>query len=227
MDQVSFHISFGARVVLYCTALALLISFPKMRGKAWLISYLGLDFMLSVSWYVLYLLFRSQSFSDVTFTSWDSVIQVIGFVAFAILVGFVFAQKPVAGSYIPLGKILFSFKGRITRLAYWIPCVTLSAVNFAIWFIVAGVIKEHHETTLPLLVVLLLWVIIDCWVGLAVQVKRWHDRDKSGWMVLINLIPVVGWIWSLVELGFLKGTSGPNQYGDDPLRPTVPVGENA
>jgi Protein of unknown function (DUF805) len=49
------------------------------------------------------------------------------------------------------------------------------------------------------------------------QVKRWHDRGKSGWMVLINLIPLIGWVWTLVELGLLEGTLGPNQYGEDPL----------
>ena len=49
------------------------------------------------------------------------------------------------------------------------------------------------------------------------QVKRWHDRGKSGWWVLIALIPLVGPIWAIIETGFLPGTSGPNEYGPDPL----------
>ncbi|MFT6862889.1 MAG: uncharacterized membrane protein YhaH (DUF805 family), partial [Akkermansiaceae bacterium] len=55
------------------------------------------------------------------------------------------------------------------------------------------------------------------WMGLALQGKRWHDRGKSGWMILVNFIPLVGGIWALVECGFLSGTPGPNQYGPDPL----------
>ena len=50
-----------------------------------------------------------------------------------------------------------------------------------------------------------------------VYIKRWHDRDKSGWWMLIVLIPLVGLIWFLVELGFLPGTPGPNRFGPPPL----------
>jgi uncharacterized membrane protein YhaH (DUF805 family) len=48
------------------------------------------------------------------------------------------------------------------------------------------------------------------------NVRRWHDRNKSGWMVLINLIPIVGGLWSFLELGFLPGTKWVNEYGPDP-----------
>ena len=54
------------------------------------------------------------------------------------------------------------------------------------------------------------------WMSLALQVKRWHDRDKSGTWVFINLIPFIGWIWSLIECGFLDGTPGPNRFGPSP-----------
>ena len=54
------------------------------------------------------------------------------------------------------------------------------------------------------------------WVDLAVSVKRWHDRDKSGWMLLIGLIPLVGLVWTLIECGFLDGERGPNQFGESP-----------
>ncbi len=49
--------------------------------------------------------------------------------------------------------------------------------------------------------------------NLAIAIKRWHDRDKSGWWILIALIPIIGWIWALVETGFLAGTPGPNRFG--------------
>jgi len=58
--------------------------------------------------------------------------------------------------------------------------------------------------------------VIAIWVGLAIQIKRWHDRNKSGWWVLINLVPIIGPLWALVEVGFQRGTVGPNRYGPDP-----------
>jgi hypothetical protein len=61
---------------------------------------------------------------------------------------------------------------------------------------------------------ILVWLAC-VWILLTVQVKRWHDRGKPGWMVLINLTGV-GILWTFVELGFLRGTRGPNKYGADP-----------
>lgn len=46
-----------------------------------------------------------------------------------------------------------------------------------------------------------------------VYIKRWHDRDKSGWWMLIMLLPIIDAIWALIELGFLPGTPGPNRFG--------------
>jgi uncharacterized membrane protein YhaH (DUF805 family) len=59
--------------------------------------------------------------------------------------------------------------------------------------------------------------LILLYPSLALYAKRWHDRGKSGWWTLIGLIPVIGGIWILIELGILRGTNGPNQYGPDPL----------
>jgi uncharacterized membrane protein YhaH (DUF805 family) len=53
------------------------------------------------------------------------------------------------------------------------------------------------------------------WISVAVQVKRWHDRDKSGWWFLMNFVPIIGWLWVLIECGFLRGTPGPNRFGEE------------
>ncbi len=50
------------------------------------------------------------------------------------------------------------------------------------------------------------------WVVLAVSVKRCHDRGRSGWFMLALLIPVVGAIWVMVELGFLAAKEDGNPY---------------
>lgn len=51
--------------------------------------------------------------------------------------------------------------------------------------------------------------------GLAVGVRRMHDQDKSGWWLLIGLIPIIGWI-GLIIFYLTDGTRGTNQYGPDP-----------
>ena len=63
------------------------------------------------------------------------------------------------------------------------------------------------------------------WLGtfvpsLAVSVRRLHDTDRSGWWLLLWLIPFVGWIVLLVFM-VMVGTRGPNRFGSDP----VEVGE--
>jgi uncharacterized membrane protein YhaH (DUF805 family) len=52
-------------------------------------------------------------------------------------------------------------------------------------------------------------------LGLAVGVRRLHDVGKSGWFILIVLIPVIGAIWLLVLL-CMEGNLGQNKYGTNP-----------
>lgn len=57
---------------------------------------------------------------------------------------------------------------------------------------------------------MLLILVFSTWISLAVNVKRWHDLDRSGWSVLMSVMP-------FFELGFHRGTVGPNRFGADPL----------
>jgi uncharacterized membrane protein YhaH (DUF805 family) len=50
---------------------------------------------------------------------------------------------------------------------------------------------------------------------LAFNVKRCHDRGRSGLFTLVGLIPVIN-LWYLAEMFFLSGTQGANKYGTDP-----------
>jgi PAT family beta-lactamase induction signal transducer AmpG len=47
-------------------------------------------------------------------------------------------------------------------------------------------------------------------------IRRCHDRNRSGWWMLLFFVPVVGQIWWLVELGLLRGTTGANRFGEEP-----------
>ena len=54
--------------------------------------------------------------------------------------------------------------------------------------------------------------------SLAVQIRRFHDQDKSGWFVLLAFIPYVGGLIVLVFM-CIEGTPGPNRFGSDPKDP--------
>lgn len=106
-------------------------------------------------------------------------------------------------------QILFGFRGRIPRRTYWLwGVLALFGAAFGLWVLLGIVGLRERQIEVVINLALL-------WPGLAVSVKRWHDRNKSGWWVLINLIPVLGLVWALVENGFLRGTVGPNRFGED------------
>jgi uncharacterized membrane protein YhaH (DUF805 family) len=80
-----------------------------------------------------------------------------------------------------------------------------------------GISSGGREMQPLVVVVALPAFVVLVWLALAMQVKRWHDLDNSGWMVLLNLtiiaLPIV-----LIILGCVRGTAGPNKYGSDPLQ---------
>ncbi len=107
---------------------------------------------------------------------------------------------------------LFSVEGRISRKPYWIfmVIVTLGAVLLSFFEGATINIKKVNDAQI-------IYLIFMSWPSVAVQAKRWHDRNKSALWVLLFFVPIVGPIWSLVESGFLPGTPGPNEFGPDPL----------
>ena len=118
-------------------------------------------------------------------------------------------------------RIFFSFQGRLDRGMYRM-CRSLwylvtGLAFYAVWSCILQAGRSHQLGAAALwLLVMLVLLFVGEWNTLAMQVKRWHDRDKSGFWVLITFIPVVGPIWSLVEMVFLDGTVGPNRFGPSP-----------
>jgi uncharacterized membrane protein YhaH (DUF805 family) len=130
-------------------------------------------------------------------------------------------------------QLLFGFSGRINRAKYWLTVV----IYLVTILLVAGVGISAGMATLFILVAVILYIPILI-SGIAVGIKRLHDRNKSGWWLLVfyvlpgtlsGLAETTGpyfvlelagaalSIWGFVELGCLRGTSGPNQFGPDPL----------
>jgi uncharacterized membrane protein YhaH (DUF805 family) len=75
---------------------------------------------------------------------------------------------------------------------------------------------------LTLAVTIMVW-IAGYYSSLAMEVKRWHDQNLSGWLALLTrictFIPYIGWLILLVLaviLFFVRGTVGNNKYGEDP-----------
>ncbi|MEV4491766.1 DUF805 domain-containing protein [Micromonospora coxensis] len=107
------------------------------------------------------------------------------------------------------------FRGRARRSEYWWFALFSSLVGF-----VAGILdgalgtklgSDPNSTGVIGLIVTLALLL----PSLAVSVRRLHDTDRSGWWLLIGLVPLVGFIVLLVF--FVKdGTQGSNRFGADP-----------
>lgn len=109
--------------------------------------------------------------------------------------------------------LLTSFEGRINRAKFWAGVGVLIAIGILATILdaILGTGMDGYGLISGVV------SLITIYLALALYAKRWHDRNKSGWWSLIMLVPVIGFIWIIVELGILEGDKGANQYGPDPL----------
>jgi uncharacterized membrane protein YhaH (DUF805 family) len=127
-------------------------------------------------------------------------------------------------------KFLFSAKGRVNRARFWsaliyyfVAGLIAGAIYFGLWQIIPGSVGDdgtlqvNGVAAIPYLILGFAYFIALVWSGICVGIKRFHDRDKSGWWILIQLVPLIGGIWYFVEAGCLRGTVGANRFGPDPL----------
>ena len=100
------------------------------------------------------------------------------------------------------------FKGRVRRKEYWM-FVLFNVIVSMVLTILGGLIKCSWIGSLYSLAVLV--------PILAVSVRRLHDTGRSGWWILISLIPVVGAIWLIVLL-CLDSQPEANEWGENPKK---------
>lgn len=113
-------------------------------------------------------------------------------------------------------KYLFtSFDGRINRAKFWAGVGVLIAISIVASLLDLILGLQVGQSGIG--VVGLVAAVASLYFALALYAKRWHDRGKSGWWSLICLVPLIGAIWLVVELGILEGDRGANTYGPDPL----------
>ncbi|GEP57771.1 DUF805 domain-containing protein [Reyranella soli] len=120
--------------------------------------------------------------------------------------------------------LLFGFQGRANRAKFWLVALGILVVEVILFAVILGgaAMSGDPEQIAAAMgpvasIIVLIFAVVATWISIAVAVKRYHDRNKSGWWVLIVFVPVIGGLWYLIECGFLRGTSGPNNYGPDPL----------
>ena len=115
--------------------------------------------------------------------------------------------------YLAVLKNYAGFSGRARRKEYWM------FVLFNLLFIIAAMIIDNVAGLtfgdLPYGLFYILYALAVFIPSLAVSIRRLHDIGKSGWMVLISFIPIVGAIWLLV-LMVTDSDPGENQYGPNP-----------
>lgn len=110
------------------------------------------------------------------------------------------------------------FEGRSSRKEFWMFLLGVNVVNLAWVILAAAATDEYGDTTglgklaFAFMALTLLGVLVPM---IAVQVRRFHDQDKSGWFALLNLIPYVG-VFIVLVFMLIEGTTGDNQYGPDP-----------
>jgi uncharacterized membrane protein YhaH (DUF805 family) len=137
-------------------------------------------------------------------------------------------------------RVVFTFKGRLNRAPYWQGTILAWLGTVVIGFFAFSL----GSLIPPFNALAIVPVAAGFGVVLSLLVRRLHDRGKSGWWLIVMYLPallfsavgglaslaepdvgaairVLGLpfsIWMFVELGCLRGTVGPNRFGEDPLQ---------
>ena len=116
--------------------------------------------------------------------------------------GFADAVKAFFSNYV-------KFDGRSSRSEFWWAMLGIFIINILI-----GVLGALSETIGGLVSMVFSLAIIIPFI--AIGIRRFHDLNKTGWLVILLLIPLVNIVVALIFFT-QRGTVGSNQYGPDPL----------
>ena len=107
-----------------------------------------------------------------------------------------------------------TFKGRARRSEYWFIQLFLIVTNLAVAAIDLALMGGDVDRFMANGggIVGLIWIFVTIVPALAVLVRRLHDTDKSGWWVLLGLVPFVGGV-VLFVFTVLDSTAGENKHG--------------
>lgn len=108
------------------------------------------------------------------------------------------------------------FDGRAGRPEFW----WFQLINLAIYVLILVAVSAAVPFATAELVASLYSLAVFL-PGLGVDIRRLHDTNRSGWWILLGLIPLIGGI-ALLVLFAISGTPGPNRYGAPPS--PIPAG---
>ena len=103
----------------------------------------------------------------------------------------------------------FSARGRVPRGQFWLQAVIVWALFYLAW----NLLGPHAAAPVVWLVngIALAVLVLLC-------IRRLHDRNYSGWWLLVGAIPVAGALWLAWQIAFRRGVPQGNRWGEDPLR---------
>jgi len=119
--------------------------------------------------------------------------------------------------YISVLKKYMVFNGRASRSEYWYFMLFYQIITIVLSIINQLIIQTENSTLIIISSLIVLAYILGFLLpALGVTIRRLHDINKSGWWMLVSIIPIIGF---LILIYFLvqKGTDGENQYGKNPI----------
>lgn len=117
--------------------------------------------------------------------------------------------------YIGALKKYAVFSGRARRKEYWL--FVLFNIIFSIIAMILDVLAGTRMENQYYGFIYIIYSLAMILPSLAVTVRRLHDTNRSGWWILISIIPIIGGIWLFVLMCF-EGTIGDNRFGQDPKK---------
>ena len=106
----------------------------------------------------------------------------------------------------------FDFAGRSARAEYWWWLLFIAIVGS-----VANIVDLAVGTGF---IVGMIWWLVTIIPNIAIGVRRLHDIGRSGWWLLLHLVPLIGTI-VLIVWAVQRGDEGDNSHGQDPLAATA------
>jgi len=108
-----------------------------------------------------------------------------------------------------------NFNGRARRKEYWMFTLFFMLFVFAFAFVIGVFGSVSEEAGIFALIIFVVFYLAHLVPSLAVTVRRFHDTGKSGWFLLLQLIPYLGGFIILI-FTVMDGDRGDNEYGPDP-----------
>ena len=216
MKEYFQYIQLALVLVSSILAVVLSVSLKNLIGKRWLVSASVLTLISWPSHIITSILVNSGFIEYENIKHWWNAMNLIGYfntACFGLFLFSIWANKRIN---ISIKDILFSFNGRISRASFWIVDLIIFPLGTFIG-LTAGLTEAEGLPKIFIWIIYICWSLISIWISLSVFTKRWHDCGKSGWMTLIGFIPIIGALWLIIYLGFIKGTNGLNKYGEDTI----------